>query len=36
MEKNMILYSCIDVLSCTAGCSDMVDQYALDAIDTET
>ena len=36
MKKNIILYSFIALLSGTAGCSDMLDQYPLDAISPET
>jgi len=36
MKKNIILYSFITLLSGTAGCSDMLDQYPLDAISPET
>ena len=36
MKKNVILYSFIALLSGTAGCSDMLDQYPLDAISPET
>ncbi len=36
MKKNIILYSFIALLSGTAGCSDMLDEYPLDAISPET
>ena len=36
MKKNIILYSFIALLSSTAGCSDMLDEYPLDAISPET
>ena len=36
MKKNIILYSFIALLSGTAACSDMLDQYPLDAISPET
>ena len=36
MKKNIILYSFIALLSGTAGCSDMLDEYPLDAIFPET
>ena len=36
MKKNIILYSFIALLSGTAGCSDMLDQYPLNAISPET
>ena len=36
MKKNIILYSFIALLSGTAGCSDMLDQYPLDARSPET
>ena len=36
MKKNIILYSFIALLSGTAGCSDMLDEYPLDAISQET
>ena len=36
MKKNIILYSFIALLSGTAGCSDMLDEYHLDAISPET
>ena len=36
MKKNIILYSFIALLSGTAGCSDMLDQYPLDVISPET
>ena len=36
MKKNIILYSFIAILSGTAGCSDMLDEYPLDAISPET
>ena len=36
MKKNIILYSFIALLSGTAGSSDMLDQYPLDAISPET
>ena len=36
MKKNIRLYSFIALLSGTAGCSDMLDQYPLDAISPET
>ena len=36
MKKYIILYSFIALLSGTAGCSDMLDQYPLDAISPET
>ena len=36
MKKNIILYSFIALLSGTAGCSDMLDEYTLDAISPET
>ena len=36
MKKNIILYSFIALLSGTASCSDMLDQYPLDAISPET
>ena len=36
MKKNIILYSFIALLSGTAGCSDMFDEYPLDAISPET
>ena len=35
MKKNIILYSFIALLSGTAGCSDMLDEYPLDAISPE-
>ena len=36
MKKNIILYNFIALLSGTAGCSDMLDEYPLDAISPET
>ena len=36
MKKSIILYSLIALLSGTAGCSDMLDEYPLDAISPET
>ena len=36
MKKNIILYSFIALLSGTAGCSDILDEYPLDAISPET
>ena len=36
MKKNIILYSFIALLLGTAGCSDMLDEYPLDAISPET
>ena len=36
MKKNIILYSFIALLSGTAGCSDMLDEYPLNAISPET
>ena len=36
MKKNIILSSFIALLSGTAGCSDMLDEYPLDAISPET
>ena len=36
MKKNIILYSFIALLSGSAGCSDMLDEYPLDAISPET
>ena len=36
MKKNIILYSFIALLSGTAGCSDLLDEYPLDAISPET
>ena len=36
MKKNIILYSFIALLSGTAGCSNMLDEYPLDAISPET
>ena len=36
MKKNIILYSFIALLSGTTGCSDMLDEYPLDAISPET
>ena len=36
MKKNIILYSFIALLSGTAGCSDMLDEYPLDAKSPET
>ncbi len=36
MKKNILLYSFIALLSGTAGCSDMLDEYPLDAISPET
>ena len=36
MKKNIILYSFIALLSGTAGCFDMLDEYPLDAISPET